>query len=309
MNDKIAELHEEVNSSKQVVQPYIETLSSSDNSQSLDSFETQNQQEWEKVTESIMMELDSTEDGSEKSIALKSAIDMLDQLKEMRGPIIEKCRENHQASLNWKLTQKAFINAVVDTSKDLERSEKYVAIKELLIKMEKLYADFEVEYGVDSKVDQWCYALQSAESEMIKAMQNQEDTVSMQIIQTTTEEELAEIKAMEEELAQLEKDDDALDEEYAEICQQLETEKEDVFIKLQEREAYDYRKSEGSINEYKLNKYKEIVICPVCKENPRGYILRCKHAVCEKCSQLDDRCPICHEPYGDEKPVRFYFQK
>lgn len=308
---KIAELHEDAAGMKQAVQPYLQALYPPKSGESTDPVDATNKAKWDEVSALFNKKLSSIEQGSEDYIALQSAIEMFDQLKDMRAPIIEKCIFSQQASKKWKQTQLAFFNAVADSTKAGVQIEELIEEKNQLAKMEKLYIDFNAKYANDTRIDQWCYSLQSAENEMIKALKNQNEAVS-KMSKTSLEAEQEDIKEMEEELKSLEQEDLVLDDEYAALSVQISCEKENAFIKLQEREAYrDWMQdTRGKFNEYKFQKYKDMIICPICGENTREYIfLTCKHVICGKCLGTEHKCPICERPYKEDECVKLFFQK
>ena len=310
MKEFIIEAENEVKSLTRSVQPYLDTLTRNDNKNQIDMIQN-NLEMWNNVIQLFKETLPKLDESSEDHLNLQSSLDMIEQIKEMREPIIEKCLACIKEASNWSITQIAFFNAISDSAKANAMLEAIQEEKEQLHVLERIYSDFKQKFGQEpSPIEHFCFALQHSEEMLLNSLRVQHETITKMAQEADP---LDDDEALQEELNRLEEEELAIDNEYEEVQTELSSAKEKAFSILQEREVYRpwMQDATSKFNDRKLNMYKEAVLCPICGQNKREYAFTtCKHFICGECRKASEgKCPVCGRLYKEDEVVRLYFQK
>lgn len=244
----------------------------------------------------------------------REALDMLKEIETNRWQIDELVTEQNNLISQIEEKDSSILNLVMDHCKPEKEDELHRNELSLLTQYEDEISKVFESLQFD-EMGKWREEFGRNVASFTNAASKQE-----MIIKELSK--LTKTKTLQEEIKQKSKKIEELSAENAQLCLEIQKAKmslnEVIMKRLKaENEMRQKLKDDSWLppfvdrnNPEMVQKYKEMVICPICKANKRDSILSsCGHPVCKACiDKSQGKCPICSVPFIENNIKPFHIQ-
>ncbi|KAK8888826.1 hypothetical protein M9Y10_033566 [Tritrichomonas musculus] len=329
MQDQISKMRDSISSRQDLnsdrvdkLRPFIDAIFMKNELPSINSTDTNQSDDYTLIKSTLENDVTRIKDSDEMSQSeammtrkkIHENIDMLDKIKKKKEELNEHFTEMNRLITLIEEQDASILKLVIDSCKGDEEiklhKDEYRLLEPYKEGLEEVLKSLKF-----NEMLKWCDKLGGIGQLFYEASKEQQKIIEklQSIISNKEAEKVISAKKVEIENLSLENH---------ELCNQLEREKLKLDEVIQQRVVVQEKikeklENDDWIPEYidkndqqQVNKFKEMVICPICHQNRRDSILTtCGHPLCRACIQkAGDKCPICSKKFTEDNIRPFFLQ-